>query len=108
MPSIQTSLATAAPCRVGRTLPGSCAPGVRHHMPSSDAENPVRANPATPAGTSGSSSAAPSAVSPVASTFTNGFGGRCSTAGNASAARPCTALAVASSAPNFVNPALRM
>jgi hypothetical protein len=69
MPSNHASLLSPMPCSVGQTLPGLRIPGVRRYSPTSPAENPVSAIPASSSGTSGRSSAAPSAISPAESSF---------------------------------------
>ena len=108
MPSIQTSLASAVPCWLGRMPSCLVMPGVRAYKPSRLAENAVRPTPAAAVGTTGSSRAEPSAISPIESSFAKSLGLILFRNGYVPAAIPCSRVAVSSSADHFPRPALRM
>lgn len=74
MPTIQMSLLTAIPARVGQKLPGSWRDGVRRYMVISAPLKKVRTNPAILLGI-GAISKAPVTISPMANIRRNLAGG---------------------------------
>jgi RNA polymerase sigma factor (sigma-70 family) len=104
IPSIQTSLLTAIPSRLGQIEPGVCIVGVRAYIVTRPPEKAVRAAPATPLEISGLSSRLPVRISPAASIRRNRRGGIGRRIGKAFAAVPWTPLACSSEPRHFSSP----